>query len=63
MKNLINNNTDLLVVFFAGAITVLTFIKIMDVKDFLFIVGMVFSYKFGKNQRELPVDKTGDNFA
>lgn len=63
MKNLINNNTDLLVVFFAIAITALTFIKTMDVKDYLFIVGMVFSYKFGKAQRALSVDKTVDNLS
>lgn len=54
MRNVIKNNTDFLVVFFAIACTILAFLKTMDVKDYIFIVGMVYAYKFGKSQ---TVDK------
>lgn len=50
MNKIINNNTDLLVVFFAIMCTALTFMRIMDVKDYIVLVSMVFVYKFGKGK-------------
>ncbi len=50
MKNLINNNTDLIVSIMAVASIALTFMKIMDVKDFFSLALMILGYKFAKNQ-------------
>jgi len=56
MKNLINNNTDLIVILLALASIGLTFMGIMDVKDFVTMVLMAFGYKFAKGQKvETPV--------
>lgn len=48
MSKLINNNTDLVIVLLTLASIGLTFLNIMDVKDFGAIVLAVFSFKFGK---------------
>lgn len=50
MKNLVNNNTDLMVLLFTLASIGLTFMKIMDVKDFGALALLVLGYKFAKNQ-------------
>lgn len=56
MKNLIKNNTDLVVVLLTTASIGLTFMRIMDVKDFAGFVLMAFGYKFAKGQKiEAPV--------
>lgn len=50
MNKLISNNTDLMVVIFTLASIGLTFMKIMDVKDFGALALLVFGYKFAKYQ-------------
>lgn len=52
MKNLINNNTDLMVLLFTLASIALTFLHIMDVKDFGSLALLVLGYKFAKKQNE-----------
>lgn len=52
MNKLINNNTDLIVVIVTLASIVLTFLQIMDVKDFGAMAMMVLAYKFGKTQKQ-----------
>ena len=50
MNRLINNNTDFMVFLFTLASIGLTFMKIMDVKDFGALALLVLGYKFAKNQ-------------
>lgn len=50
MKNIIKGNTDFIITLLVVSSIGLTFIKIMDVKDFVAMVLMVLSYKFGKAQ-------------
>lgn len=60
MKNLVKNNTDLIVVLVTLASIGLTFMQIMDVKDFVAMVLMAFGYKFAKGQKIEP-SKTEEN--
>lgn len=53
MNKLINSNTDLIIVGMVVASIALTFLKIMDVKDFVSMVMMVLAYKFGKAQQPI----------
>lgn len=57
MKNVIKNNTDFIIIILVISSIGLTYTKIMDVKDFVAMVLMVLSYKFGRSQ---PVDKPVD---
>lgn len=50
MHKLVNNNTDLVVVMMAASSIGLTFMKIMDVKDFGALALLILGYKFAKNQ-------------
>lgn len=50
MNKLINNNTDLIVVLVTVSSAILTFMHIMDVKDFGSMVMIVLTYKFSKPQ-------------
>lgn len=50
MNKLINNNTDFIVTLMAVASIGLTFMKIMDVKDFGALALMILGYKFAKSQ-------------
>lgn len=54
MKNIIKGNTDFVIMLFVLSSIGLTYMKIMDVKDFVAMVLMVLSYKFGRSQ---AVDK------
>lgn len=54
MKNIIKGNTDFVIILFVLSSIGLTYMKIMDVKDFVAMVLMVLSYKFGRSQ---AVDK------
>lgn len=57
MKNIIKGNTDFVIVLLVVSSIGLTFTKIMDVKDFVAMVLMVLSYKFGKSQvAEKPIE-------
>lgn len=55
MKTIIKGNTDFIIVIVTLASIGLTFLHIMDVKDFFSLVLAVFSYKFGKLQ---PVENS-----
>lgn len=50
MKPYINSNTDLIIILLVTASIGLTFLHVMDVKDFVAMVLMVLSYKFGRSQ-------------
>lgn len=59
MNKLLNNNTDLIVILVTIASIALTFIHIMDVKDFGAMAMMVLAYKFGKGQAlTIPKNET-----
>jgi hypothetical protein len=50
MNKLVNSNTDLIVTLAFVSSIALTFLKIMDVKDFGAMAMMILAYKFGKGQ-------------
>ena len=50
MNKLIKSNTDFIIVLLVLASIGLTFTHTMDVKDFVAMVLMVLSYKFGRSQ-------------
>jgi hypothetical protein len=60
MNKLIKSNTDLIIVLLVLASIGLTYKSTMDVKDFVSMVLMVLSYKFGRSQGvDKPVQELG----
>lgn len=57
MTKLVKSNTDFIIVLLVLASIGLTFTHTMDVKDFVAMVLMVLSYKFGRSQ---GVDRSTD---
>lgn len=57
MKNIIKGNTDFVIVLLVVSSIGLTFTKIMDVKDFVAMVLMVLSYKFGRTMSEVKPEE------
>lgn len=57
MKNIFSSTTNLVLLLMTISLIALTFLKIMDPKDFFSFLGMVASYKFGRSQatKEDPV--------
>ncbi len=50
MNKLVKSNTDFIIVLLVLSSIGLTFTHTMDVKDFVSMVLMVLSYKFGRSQ-------------
>jgi hypothetical protein len=48
--NILGSASKLVFILMAVSVIVLTFMRIIDAKDFFSLVMMVFAYYFGKNQ-------------
>ena len=52
MKTIFNSASKIVFVIIALAVVILTFLKIIDAKDFMMLASMVFTYYFTRDKGE-----------